>query len=289
MRARDERALTDLSAPDILVEDRRPIVGSSMRGAESAVANWMAMQTIADRGTHLRSEVATRGDRLALVQLSLVGGSALVDALVLSEVDGDERCKRRAVFSVGDEDAAYVELDAPGSRVGGRCAPAPRRLCRRLRTTHDLSASVGGSTRIARSWITLPRAGGTFTMAEYLAYCHSMFELSDEARVRALEVVAAERWGFLTRFRISGRRDGGYFAEEAWIVSGIRDGRIARHEQFPLDRFDDACEAYDGLPSPRTAPVLNAASRHAERFHAAVSSGDTEGPRAAVRAGHCGR
>ena len=44
----------------------------------------------------------------------------------------------------------------------------------------------------------------------------------------------------LTRFRISGRREGGYFAQEAWIVSGLRDGRISRHEQFVIDKRADA-------------------------------------------------
>ena len=51
---------------------------------------------------------------------------------------------------------------------------------------------------------------------------------------------SAESWGLLTRFRISGRREGGYFAQDGWIVTGVRDGRIARHEKFPIDRRADA-------------------------------------------------
>ena len=45
----------------------------------------------------------------------------------------------------------------------------------------------------------------------------------------------AESWGFVTRFRMSGRRDGGYFAQDVWIVSGLRDGVICRHEQFLIE------------------------------------------------------
>ena len=278
MQARDEAALTGLCAPDILVEDRRPIVGSSLRGAESAVANWMAMQTIADRGTDLRSEVlATRGDRLALVQLSLVGGSALVDVLVLSEVDADERCKRRAVFSVDDEDAAFAELDARALDIEGDALSVLVSSTADY-NTHDLE-------RLGRWWHPdcvlvshAPDGWGTLTRDECMAYCQGMFDLSPDARLRAVEVVAADARGTLTRLRISGSRDGSRLETEHWVATQIVDGLIVRLEQFAIDRFDDARECYDRWPtSLRSGPAPNAASRHAERFDAAVSSGDVEG------------
>jgi ketosteroid isomerase-like protein len=165
---------------------------------------------------------------------------AVVESLTVHQVDeSGELLELAVMFDPEDEDAAWAELDARALEIEGDIL---RPLVGAVAdyNTHDLDR-FGAWFHADCTFVNHAPAGwASFTTAEYLAYCQSLFDLTDDARVRPLEIAVAESWGFVTRFRMNGRRDGGYFAQDAWIVSGLRDGVICRHEQFLIEQRADA-------------------------------------------------
>jgi ketosteroid isomerase-like protein len=232
-------AAARLFAPDSVVDDRRRFVATRMSGESSLEsARFLATR----EGLTLTGEIlATRGERLVLLRQWFVHRSRdVVETLTMHEVDETGGLLQLAVmFDPDDEDAAWDELDARALEIEGE---ALRPLVGGVAAynTHDIE-------QIA-TWIEddcvlrdhLPAGWGSLTKSHYLAYTKAGFELSDDARVRVVEVVAATPWGTLTRQRRAGRKDGGEFAQEAWIVTGHPQGRVTRLEQFPIDRRVDA-------------------------------------------------
>jgi ketosteroid isomerase-like protein len=228
-----------LFAPGSVVDDRRRLVGMRMSG-ESAFES--ARLLAGTEGLTLTGEaVATRGDRLVLLRQQFVHRSrAVIEDLTVHQVDESGELLELAVtFDPADEDAAWAELDARAIALEGDIL-RPLVEFVAVYNTHDLDR-CGAWFHADCVFVNHAPAGwASFTTEEYLAYCQSLFDMTDDARVRPLEVAFAEPRGFLTRFRMCGRREGGYFEQDAWIVTGLRDGRIFRHEQFLIERRADA-------------------------------------------------
>jgi class 3 adenylate cyclase len=115
MEVEDWDALRDIVVPDVLYDDRRPIVRSTSRGDDAlALAPEFAQQGIERVVTRV---LATRGDRLALIAAR--GEAADPDApdlfsgaaLGVTEVDDAGRITAKIDFALEDVDAAVAELD----------------------------------------------------------------------------------------------------------------------------------------------------------------------------------
>ena len=107
-------------------DDRRPVVGSSVRsGTDGQIAD---LRVIAELwgGEATSTVIATRGSRLALLRLEFSasdsGSEAFVtDMLAIEEIDDQERIVANVVFDSGDLDSAFAELDA--RYTAGETAP----------------------------------------------------------------------------------------------------------------------------------------------------------------------
>ena len=145
MVAADATALRELCAPEVVLEDRRPITGATITGPEAAVTNWMlAAQAI---GLDLRwRPLATRGEGLVLAVLTYLGRDIELDLLSLTETAEDGLRLVRAVgWAIDDEDAAYAELDARTIYLAGEGAE-------QIRTLSEAVAQLN-ALRVRRIWL----------------------------------------------------------------------------------------------------------------------------------------
>ena len=115
--ARDWDALTQIFAPDILIDDRRrPVNAGVVKGRDAIVES---IKATADLGnTNVTSTVlATRGERLILTSGGYSGKDQGPEAfrtelLTVIEINDDNRTCGAVVFDRGDTAAAFAELDA---------------------------------------------------------------------------------------------------------------------------------------------------------------------------------
>ena len=129
---RDWDGMAEIFADDICLHDRRQVVGASFVGRDATMAN---MRASAETGVkNVTSTVmASRGSRLALHRVQISGRDQRpeafrTDALVITEVDGQDRIIAFSMFDLDETEAAFEELDA--RYLAGR---RPRRARRPIR------------------------------------------------------------------------------------------------------------------------------------------------------------
>ena len=223
--------------------------------------------------------VATRGEHLALVLAEFVTQHASVPALAVGEVDGNGLVRRLVVFDLEDEDAAFAELDSRAIASGIPEATNLAVISGLMATMNrrDLAAIRAGFTADAVLIDHRPARFGEATLDDFLERAASLYDLVPAARFRVVRLFAATPAACLYLMRASGQTaDGGAFELEDWWIVGLRDGRFARLEQFPIDARADAQACFERLIAADRWPLPNAAFRHAERWYAAVSDGDVE-------------
>ena len=115
-RARDWNGMAEIFAEDICLDDRRPVVGVELFGRDATIAN---MRASAETGVmNVRSTaIATRGSRIALHRVLINGKDERpeayrTEALVIGEVDAQNRTTAFVMFDLDNIDAAFKELDA---------------------------------------------------------------------------------------------------------------------------------------------------------------------------------
>ena len=192
--AGDADEITRLFGPGSVVDDRRRLVGITMSGASSFESARLLAEL---EGLTLTGEpVAVRGERLVLVRQRFVHRSrAVVESVTVHQVDeSGELLELAVMFDPEDEDVAWAELDARALEIEGDIL---RPLVGAVAdyNTHDLDR-FGAWFHADCTFVNHAPAGwASFTTAEYLAYCQSLFDLTDDARVRPLEIAVAESWG----------------------------------------------------------------------------------------------
>jgi hypothetical protein len=122
--SRDWDAITEVSAEDISVDDRRRTANAGIRhGRDAEIED---LQAAANVGfTNLApTVVAARGERLILSRTQATGRdpeAVRVEVLHVIEIDADDRIAAVVVFDLDDIDAAIAELDA--RYLAGEAAP----------------------------------------------------------------------------------------------------------------------------------------------------------------------
>ena len=116
LRARDWDGMAEIFADDICLYDRRPVVGVDFVGRDATIAN---MRASADTGVKnvTSTAIAIRGSRLTLHRVLINGRdnrpeAFRTEALVIGEVDAQNRTIAFVMFDLDDIDAALDELDA---------------------------------------------------------------------------------------------------------------------------------------------------------------------------------
>nr|WP_231988704.1 BTAD domain-containing putative transcriptional regulator [Mycobacterium sp. 1274761.0] len=124
----DVTATSALLADDVFNADHRPMVNSGVRRGREAILKDIYVS--ARFGTRITPFIiATRGDRLALIQTRYTGKDQgprafAIETLNVFEVDTDEKITALLTYEVDDLDAAFDDLEA--RYLAGEAAPHAR-------------------------------------------------------------------------------------------------------------------------------------------------------------------
>ncbi|AGB23747.1 putative ATPase [Mycobacterium sp. JS623] len=273
--ARDWDAMGAVFADDVSTDDRRRVVGGTVRQGREAVKD--TTRAIADFGmTNLRSTViATRGSRLILARAHFTGpeegpGAFRTDILAVVEINADERIATHIVFDPDDIDAAFAELEkrylageaAAHARVWSVVAEAYAALNR-----HQLPATTPAWQNVDRRLLAMIEAGGL------TASIRAGWELSKDSGIYIETVHRLSTPGAVVTWAAHGISHEGFEIEQRGIGLMTVDGDlISRCDLFDETELDSALARFEELrrPSPRS----NTASQVCERFRASFAARD---------------
>ena len=217
--ARDWDAMAELLADDVSADDRRSVVNAGIRrGRDLEMANWRATEDLWT--ISLRSTVAIRGERLALVRFvftSKDGGPQAfsVAALAVVEVNDDNRISEIVVIEGDDTDAAFAELDA--RYLAGEAAVHARTwsAIASMYTSfnrHELPATTP-------DWIIVDRRlGATFEFGDANEFFRSTWNLTPSASIYAEAVHRLTSLGTVVTHVVHG-------TSRRWIRCRVATGR----------------------------------------------------------------
>ncbi|OBK46769.1 BTAD domain-containing putative transcriptional regulator [Mycobacterium sp. 1081908.1] len=274
--ARDWDKLHALFADDMRHDDRRQMVGAGvLHGRDAQMRD---MRAYADIGVKPAIEViAIRGERLALTRarfsrLDPEPQAFLVEALIVVEIDADERMAGVVAFEPDDIDNAFEELEA--RYLAGEAAPYARVWQRALDILGEVNRHEPGPV-IERLAFTdhrrIPFAEGDFRRA-----IEDLWPLVPDARYCATAVHALDTHGVVASLVIEGSDAQGN--ELQWARTLFFDPREPRLEIYEESDVDTALARFEEL-RPKARRLENAASRMGEQFlaHFAVRDWDAMG------------
>src|SRR6185312_4530381 len=265
---RDWDAMAELLADDISSDDRRPVVSAGIRrGRDAEIANWRARGDI--WSTNVRSTVATRGKRLALIRFAFASQDQPPEAfstaaLGIVEINADNRIAAIVVFDLDEIDAAFAELDA--RYLAGEAAAH----------SHTWSAITATYAAVNRGEIpaTAPdlvdidhRLVAAIGPGDVKAYLRAALGDSVDNRVYIEAVHRLTDLGAIVAHAAHGTsRDGGLKAE--WRMANViqvEGDLISRYEMFDESDLDAALTRFEALHPP-ARQLENAASQATERL-----------------------
>lgn len=267
---RDWDAVASLMAEDLLVDDRRPMMGAGIRhGRDAAISD---MRTTAELGlTHVTSVVlAIRGERLLLIRSHHFRSGDESDDFVnevicLYELNADDQVAVGIIFNPDEIDAAIEELET--RYLAGEAAAYAH-------TWSVIARNVAAFNRGEQStttpdWITIDhRRVARFAPEELSAAVRDFADSTPEFRARNVTVHRLGDRGAVVTTVSHGTSPQGFEAEWRVIQLLTIDGDfISRCELFDEADLDAAMARFEELG--RAARRLeNAATRVIERFTA---------------------
>ena len=272
---RDWDGMAEIFADDICLHDRRQVVGASFVGRDATMAN---MRASAETGVkNVTSTImASRGSRLALHRVQISGRDQRpeafrTDALVITEVDGQDRIIAFAMFDLDETEAAFEELDA--RYLAGEAAD------------HSHTWSVIANARAALNRGELPAAATdlesvdhrravSFAAGEMAPYLRAAFDLEPDFRVYVEVVHRLTDFGAVFTQFGTGTSTHGFEAE--WRSIGlvtVAGDLFTRSDLFDEDDLSAALAKFDELGRRAPQPE-NGASRVCERYRAFFAARD---------------
>jgi DNA-binding SARP family transcriptional activator/tetratricopeptide (TPR) repeat protein len=243
MLAGDWHALEEMTAEDVVLDDRRAILGHRVEGREAVLTEWHS--TVQAGVTELSIDpIATRGHLLSLSRTTAGGSRGSVEVLGLQEVSDDGRVKCTVVFDVDDHDAAFAELDR--RYLAGEGAPFAATLTPIL----NLATAYNG-----RDWARCrellrddfrvidhsPAPSGFAREGpdEFITSLRAMFDFATTARAFMVAVHSVQHGAVLAWTQTTASTSEGVDAAWPRLTLGIcQRGKIAQLELFPSDQLD---------------------------------------------------
>lgn len=277
--ARDWVAMAEAMSPTVYAEDRRHVAnGGTLRGVDDLITNSQAGAALGATDISI-NPLADRGDRLALIRLSIYGLDPAPDAfsaemLAVVQIDEAEKLSAYVAFDPDDIDAAVGELDkrymanepAAHARVWSvavRAQAAPNRWQRALpKTTPD--------------WISIDhRRGIGFPAGHLTDYLHAWWESEQDCTAFIESVHRLTDRGTVFVNVLTATSTEGFPAEWRFVELMMVDGDlISRVELFEETDLEVAVAKFDELMS-RTR-LENAATRIGSRIADAFNCRDRE-------------
>jgi ketosteroid isomerase-like protein len=249
--ARDWEAVRDLCAPDFVFEDRgkRALVTG---GVEAWIASVEYTTTLP--GVRIETpRVTALGERICVqaIRWGSTEGAFEFGRLRLLEVDSEGRVRATLFFDPEDRFAASNEAlarFAAGEAAGARGveAFAAWRLA-------SASRDVEGVERLlapAFEYVDHRRLGlGTLSAAEWVASCRVVAELSPDAAIETLRILAWNAHGVLLATRSFGSvpNGGGPFENLMLVACVAGPAGIEHFELFEIDDVERARARFEAL------------------------------------------
>ncbi|OBK40625.1 regulator [Mycobacterium sp. 1245111.1] len=277
LAAGDWDAVTELVADDMCTDDRRCLVSSGvLEGRDAYMANTRAIAELWSTNI-TRTVIATRGKSLALARTTFSGrdegaGAFLTDALIVLEINADERIDSVVVFDAEDFDSAIAELDA--RYAAGEAA------------AYSHTWSVVSSLVVAhnRREIAPPtpdmvsidhRRAAAFAPGEFIDYLRAGWEIGQNLNLYIEAVHRVNDLGAVYTWAGYGSSHEGFDAEWRGVsLTGIEGSRCSRMEVFDDTDLDSALARFDEVCCPTTRRLDNAASQTAARIYAWFAARD---------------
>jgi tetratricopeptide (TPR) repeat protein len=266
--ARNWAAIAEISADEIITDDRRSVVSSGiLRGRDLDIAN---IRATADLGAaHLTTKViATRGERLALVRAHVSGRDQRPEAfhselLNIVQIDAANRVTARILFDLNDIDAAFEELD--------------RRYLADEAAAHAHTWSVISQLYAGFNRHELPATTPEFAYVDHRpvitidandlpASIRAVWDLTPDISIYMEAVHRLNDLGAVVTHTARGVSHEDFDAEWRMIDIFTVDGDlISRCEMFDEPDLDAALARFEEL-QPQAQRLENAASHLTERF-----------------------
>jgi ketosteroid isomerase-like protein len=276
LAAGDWAAIAETMADEFTSHDRRRVVNAGVRrGREAHITQ---MRAVADVGfENFRSTViATRGERLALstIRAAVRGESPEevgAEAIMIVEVDADNRLITNVLFDFDDIDAAFEELDGrylacEAAACGETWSIITRGYAAANR--HELVATPSDFVSVDHRGLALIGSG------DFIPYLRSIFDATADISAYVEEVHRLKAWGAVFTHVGKGTTEEGFDAEWRLISLVIVDGyQLRRGEMFDERDLDAALARFDELSRP-TPRLENAATRTYDRFNAYLADRD---------------
>jgi DNA-binding SARP family transcriptional activator len=273
----DWDAMAELLAEDVSADDRRGVVNAGVRrGRDLEMANWRATEDIWT--ISVRSTIATRGERLALVQFVFTskdsGPEAFsVAAFAVVEINDDDRIAEIVVFHIDDVDAAFAELDA--RYLAGEAAG-------HAHTWSVISHAYAALNRrelpaTTRDWTSIDhRRFDTIEANALTPNISAFWDMMSKARIDVATVHRLTNFGGVVAHATHATSHEGVEIESAEIIILMVDGDLlSRCEIFDEADLDAALARFVELSRPARR-LENAASRLHERFLEYYAAGDSQ-------------
>ena len=274
--AGDWQAMAEVLADNYSSDDRRRVVGSGVRHGRDAHIEDMRARAELWLTNRTSTVVATRGERLALMRISLSsrdqGHEAFVtELLIVDEINADERLVAGIAFDLNDFDAAVAELDA--RYVAGEAAA--HRHTWSVITRGNTAANLHETLPTTPDCLTIDHRLRTTLDADGLtAYVRASWDLTPDFRSFIESVHRLTSLGAVVTHATYGTSEQGFDAEWRQITLLTVEGDLGnRCEIFDEADLDAALARFEELSQPARR-LQNAASRVAERLWSCFAARD---------------
>ncbi|OBJ37747.1 hypothetical protein A5630_04075 [Mycolicibacterium mucogenicum] len=288
--ARDWAAMAEMCAEDVVLDDRRALIGTGvLRGREATTGN---MRAIAEFAVTLSTSriIATRGERLALI---LARFASTIDEaepfyanmLIVAEIDVAERIAAFVTFDPEEVHAAFAELEARFLAGDAGAHAAVWLVIEQANgafNRHELPTSTPDAVHIDRRSLVSTEA------VEMAASVGAVFDVVSDARASIDAVHRLNGLGAVVTQTLKGTSAEGFCAEWRMVSIYLTAGElISRAEIFDEMDLEAALARFEELTRP-TPRLENAASRANARFIDYFAARDWDGIVSVLSEEHCG-
>jgi len=257
---RDWQGLTDLCAPIMHFDDRRPLLRIEL-GREGFLEQHRTLFDVPN-ARWTPTTIATRGERLALVRLIFEGevagggGPLEIDHRVVLTADDRGRAVAAVLFAPEDMEAAYAELDR--RYEAGEAAAllvAPFAFARAFSARNwDALAALCAPTFVQYDHRPFAILGTTHGGGAWAQTLRALVELAPDTRVR-LDHVRHHGRGFLLQMEWQGTRDGGPYEIPVTVVIAVDEhGKLVRDDLYDHAQLAEIRARFAELAAP-AAPL----------------------------------
>ncbi len=267
-------ALAGMLADDFTNDDRRRVTGSGVLNRDAQMANTHAIAELWSNAV-TSTTIATRGQRLALVQLGLSNADPgpepfQLEVLGVLEIGPDDRMTTFVTLDADDFDAALTELDA--RYLAGEAGP-------HARTWSAVSASYAAINRhelppTTPDWVSVEhRREVNMGTDDLFAYIGAGTARNPDVAIYVEAVHRLESRGAVVTYTAQETSREGFAAEWRGLALLVVEGElISRTEVFDEATLDAALATFE--ESAPTTGLENAATRVFGQLYSNIAAGD---------------